>query len=90
MEKQETEGNYVNKSCDPLFRSRSWANINIWKQLTKEVAGPVSEGPCNTMENIFSTDSISVQPKGPVKFYSSDCALGKVGYPDFSRTVDKE
>lgn len=39
------------------------------------------------MENIFSTDYTSVQPKGPVKFYSSDCALGKVGYPDISRTV---
>lgn len=39
------------------------------------------------MENLFSTDSISVQPKEPVEFYSGDCALGKVGYPDILRTV---
>lgn len=39
------------------------------------------------MEHIFSTDSNSVQPKGPAEFYSGDCAPGKVGYPDISRTV---
>lgn len=51
------------------------------------MAGPLSEGPCNSMENMFSTDSIRVQPKEPVEFYSGDCALGKVGYPDILRTV---
>ena len=39
------------------------------------------------MENTFSTDSINVQPKGPREFYSGNCALGKVEYPDISRAV---